>query len=262
MTHMTYDSSGQPQFRSRLEQEIANELDAHLVSWGYEMPVVLPDGHSPRYLPDFTIHESPDELQLPAWVEGKPQQFLYDFRDSLGVTRRYGDRFDGEISVDGVDAEAIKAMHIEELWKPKHLAELTGDTVLVVGGVGGTSKLSVEMRPYGVVFSRNHPFVNWPGVQRKLQRERDRQRWAEESRINEIARQRREQEYQTTQEKQQEERLAAIRMYTCRGSTRYDTRCAGCRNSVAAGTGNLYKIDLIGGGSQWVVLCDDCRYSR
>ena len=86
-----------PTFRSHLEVLVAQELDEHGVNWDYERFVTLPNGPQVRYLPDFTINSANPALQLPQWVEAKPQQFLYDLRDLLGVTRRNGERFSGEI---------------------------------------------------------------------------------------------------------------------------------------------------------------------
>ena len=65
---------------SELERSVARELDEAGVLFVYEQQVVLNDGTSPKYLPDFTIIEAPQALRLPEYVEVKPQSFLYVYR--------------------------------------------------------------------------------------------------------------------------------------------------------------------------------------
>jgi len=251
-------------FRSRLEIEVAAELDAHEVEWGYEQPVIFPDGTSPFYLPDFTIHDANEALHLPAWVEVKPQQFLYDLRDTLGVTRRCGDKFKTDVQVTGVDWKRLKETKIEELWKPKRLAETTGEAVMVVGGVGGTSRLSVEMRPYEIVFSREHPFVNWPGHLHKIEVEDRERQWA----ANRVRYEREEQQraearaiadkHEAAQNRQKDaDNLRAAKTWPRVGATRYNATCVSCRTGVPAQTGNLYKVGEF--STTWVVVCPKCQ---
>lgn len=253
-------SHGSDGFRSRLESTVARELDEHEVEWGYEEPVILPDGHSPHYLPDFTIHEANEELELPQWVEAKPQQFLYDLRDDLGVTRRAGDKFtDPVVTVDKIEHSDLRKLHIEELWKPKLLAEMTGESVLVVGGVGGTSKLSVLMTPYTIEFRRDHPFVNWPGVLKRREAEEQRVAW-EFQRI-ELERQRAEREAEWERRRHRVNRdletaRKVMRHKDC-GSPKYESQCCSCQAGTMLGT--LYKVELVGGGSRWMVVCNACK---
>lgn len=248
-------------FRSRLEREIAAELDEHGVEWGYEQPVILPDGHSPRYLPDFTIHQANPDLKLPQWVEGKPQQFIYDLRDSLGVTRRSGERLQGEVEVRGRDHEWLKLSMIEELWKPKMLAEITGESVLVVGGVGGTSKLTVEMRHDCMVFSREHPFVNWMAHVRRLEREAQQEVWRREAEERDQQRRYNAEMQRLQAERQKADTLKSVLAYPSRGHNRHAGPCVGCGGVVAANMGSLYRVGIVGGGERWFVVCDTCRRS-
>lgn len=249
-------------FRSRLETEVAAELDTHNIHWAYEQPVILPDGHSPRYLPDFTIDPLPFDspFDLPHWVEAKPQQFLYDLRDTLGVTRRAGDKFSGEVAVRNVDHKRLQGAHIEELWKPKYLAELTDEAVLLVGGVGGTSRLSVEMRKDEIVFRRDHPFVNWPGHQRTL--ERAEQRAESKARQAEWAATRAKAETDALAERQQRQHdlVAAARATTSSGTTRYPAHCLNCNTSIAVGSGSLRSVRFSDNSSRWYVLCSRCEW--
>lgn len=244
-------------FRSRLEGEIAAELDAHEVEWTFEQPVALESGRQVRYLPDFTIHDAPEELRLPPWVEGKPQQFLYDLRDTLGITRSVGEYFTEDVVVEDVDADELTRRHIDELWKPKKLAEMADQSVLVVGGVGGTNRLSVEMRPTAVVFSRSHPFPNWRGYQRKLERATQQAVWAKEAeaRRNQYEVERQEQEERRSAEQQifRDAFIAVVQMGD-RLRPRFGGPCTRCGVYTTPDQAGLYRIY-----DRWVVACEGCE---
>lgn len=247
-----------PSFRSHLEVLVASELDEHGVNWDYERRVVLPTGAEIRYLPDFTINSAAPALQLPRWVEAKPQQFLYDLRDLLGITRRHGERFSGEILHESVTAKDLQDMLMQELWKPKRLAELSGESVLIVGTVGGTACLSIEMCADSIRFSRSHPFVNWLGIQKAKERERKRLEWETQA----AERQR------VWQEQQEQQCLAMARQLreTLRfrhlGPTKWNRSCFGCGTFVQAGTGSLRKVEFTNGSNEWRVLCSSCCHSQ
>ena len=244
-----------PSFRSQLEVKVAGELDHLGVAWEYEVPVKLPDGRSPRYLPDFLIKDANDDLRLPMWVECKPQDFLYSLRDLLGVTRRYGDRFSGEVECSDVTASDLRGMMIEELWKPKLLAEMTGESVLVVGTVGGMSSLSIEMAPNVVRFSRAHPFVNWVGIQKAKERERREREW-------EVQRAERQRLYEETQANIRAAKMREVEetlRFRHLGPTKWGKSCFGCSSFVNAGSGSLRKVLFTDGSQEWRVLCNECR---
>ena len=247
-----------PAFRSHLEVLVAQELDEHGVNWDYERPVVLPRGPEVRYLPDFTINSADHALQLPQWVEAKPQQFLYDLRDVLGVTRRHGERFSGEIRHENVTSKNLQDLLVKELWKPKRLAELTGKSVLVVGTVGGTSSLSIEMCADSIRFSRQHPFVNWLGIQKSQERERKRLQWQVET----AERQR------VWQEQQEQKRQVMVRQvretlqFKHFGPTKWNRGCFGCGTFVQAGNGSLRKAEFTDGSHEWRVLCSSCCHQQ
>lgn len=246
-------------FRSRLEFEVAQELDEHDVDWGYEQPVILPDGKSPHYLPDFTIHEADEDLELPQWIEAKPQQFLYDLRDTLGVTRKAGEKFNGVVDVNGVEHSHLQSMGIDELWKPKLLAEITGETVLVIGGVGGVSKLTAEMTPRGIRFRRDHPFVNWAGVLKRRESERQRREAAERHAEYERQRAQREAEWEALRHQVHRDLnlVRSVSLHKDCGAPRFESSCCGC--NIPTMTGTLYKVDIVGGGSRWMVVCQACQ---
>jgi len=242
-------------FRSRLEREVAAEMDAHLVEWGYEEPQQHDDGSPIYYLPDFVIHEAAAELELPTYVEAKPQQFIYDLRDTLGVTRQYGDRFSGSITVRDVTGQSLRERQIEELWKPKTLAEIKGAGVLVVGGVGGSSRLSVEMRRDCIIFRRDHPFVNWPAVEKAREREAHRLRYEQERRQYEQQREAERQAAEVTHQRN----LSIIRGLPKYGANKFDSRCAGCAATVATGFGHLHRHADQHGRITWYPLCTPCE---
>ncbi len=249
-----------PAFRSQLEVKVAAELDHQSVRWEYERPVQLADGRSPRYLPDFTITAAPSELKLPHWLECKPQEFLYALRDVLGVTRKHGDRFQGEVVLPGVTAQDLRELLIEELWKPKRLAELTGEPVLVLGTVGAISSLSVEMRPDGILFSRSQPFVNWLGIQKAKERELKRLQWETEAAERQ---QRWEQEIERRRVLFDRNRsidlFEALRGRHC-GPTKWAKLCCGCSDWVRPGSGSLRKVVADDGGTEWRVVCFSCLH--
>jgi hypothetical protein len=243
-----------PAFRSHLEVLVAQELDEHGVNWDYERPVVLPKRPPLPYLPDFTINTASAALELPRWVEAKPQQFLYDLRDILGITRRHGDRFSGEVVREEITAKDLRDMLVQELWKPKRLAELTGESVLVVGTVGGTSCLSVEMCVNSIRFSPQHPFVNWLGVQKAKERERKRLQWEAEA----AERQRLWHEQQEQQRRAAARQLQETLRFKHLGPTKWNRACFGCGAFVQAGAGSLRKVLFTDGNHEWRVLCSSC----
>lgn len=240
-----------PKFRSQLEVLVAKELDAHGVSWEYERPIWGRDGLPLHYLPDFTIKSADPALQLPMFVEAKPQDFLYSLRDLLGVTRRHGDRFAGEVICENVTAKDLRDLFVQELWKPKRLAELSGESTLVVGTVGAVSSLSVEMLADSIKFSRQHPFVNWVGIQKAKERELKRLQWEAEA-------QERQRLWREQQELNRESKVRETLQFKHLGVTKWDRHCYGCRAAVQAGSGSLRKVQFVDGGYEWRVLCSSC----
>lgn len=244
---LTYKAAGGGGFRSELEAKVAAELDRHGVVWRYEEPVTLADGQTPHYLPDFTIDSAPDELQLPRWIEVKPAEHLYDLRTAVGIDARFGQYFDDDIVMEGLDHVNLRSIGIERIWKPKLLAELSGQSVLVVSKAGAVRHLSVEMRPDAVVFSRRHPFVNAVGIQQERERERRREEWraAEAERMLIIERERAQLVARV---------LSAGRRY---GTNGYGQSCLGCHQYVPANDGHLYWVTINNGG-RYVVICGEC----
>jgi hypothetical protein len=253
-------------FRSALEEKVAQELDRLEVEWAYERQVVLPDGSSPYYLPDFTILDVPSDginLQLPRWVEVKPMQFLYDVRDLSGVTRRCGDKFTYDVRVQGVDSAVLRGWS-SELWKQKMLAEVTGEPVLVVGCVGAMSSLSILCTDRELVMSRQHPFVNQVGVERERQRaERDAERQVEQRKWHLHREQLQRQAEQRRLEQEQADAtyrrqlMAYIRRQPTSRRNSYDQACGNCATIVPASHGWLYSVPLTT-GARWVVICGAC----
>jgi hypothetical protein len=247
-----------PAFRSHLEVLVAQELDQHGIDWDYEKPVILPNGPAVRYLPDFTINSADQAFYLPRWVEAKPQQFLYDLRDVLGVTRRHGERFSGEIQQENVNSKDLQNLLVQELWKPKRLAELTGESVLVVGTVGGTSCLSIEMCADSIRFSRSHPFVNWLGLQKAKERQRKQLQYE----IEAAERQRVWKERQELNRQAIKHQVRETLQFKHLGPTKWSKGCFGCNAFVQAGTGSLRKVEFTDGSNEWRVLCSNCCHQH
>lgn len=255
------------QFRSALEEKVAQELDRLEVEWAYERQVVLPDGSSPYYLPDFTILDVPSsgiDLQLPKWVEAKPMQFLYDVRDMSGVTRRYSDKFTDDVPVRGVDSAVLRGWG-SELWKQKMLAEVTGEPVLVVGCVGAVSSLSILCTDRELVMSRRHPFVNQVGVERERQRaERDEQRQIEQRKWQHHREQLQRQADERQRERDQADAthrhrlMEYIKRQPKSRRNGYDQSCQNCAAVVQAQHGWLYSVPLTNSTNRWVVICGAC----
>ena len=243
-------------FRSALEAVVAEELRTLGVEFEYEQPAEIPGGVCRFYLPDFTIRSAPESLRLPGWVEVKPQEMLYTLRDDLRISRKHGERFKGEIGVEDCDAARLRSMGHAELCKPKRLAELSGQAVLVVGGVGGTERLSVEMQPDMLVFSRSHPVVNQEGLRKQREREK---RNAQYEREAQAARERwaaMERERQRVAQESHGRMMARLLTTTSKSRNKFESRCFGCSAVVPAQAGRLYSGVVI--GMSWLVLCGPC----
>lgn len=241
-------------FRSQLEARVAQEMNSLGVSWDYERRVSLPGGGSIPYLPDFFILSSPVELELPRWVECKPQEFLYELRGAMGIDRAYGDKFKNSIAVLGVDSKSLLGLGFKELAKPKRLAELSGECVLVIGRVGAYESLSVEMSPERIIFSRSHPFVNQVGIKKAKEREerfRQAQERANSYRLQEASLRR-------TSRIRNRLMVAKIINQNAHGKNKYAGRCSGCNMHLGAGKGFLFHACVDSSSKQFYVVCQDC----
>lgn len=256
---LTRDWSARPepyngvQMRSKLERHVAEFLDELGVGWEYEIPVVH-DGRILRYLPDFKIAaprgdlrlDTPDRPTIPQashWIEVKPQEFIYALRDHLGVPERTS-----EPVVIPIGAVDLKDAGIEELWKPKALAEIVTRQVLVVGAVNRDRTLSVRMNAYGVVFETDHPLVNYRGVLRAQEKARQRERWQREAAERQA-------QYETQQRQRNAERLEVfgqIVRHSHRIVSRYDGSCEWCHKRFEAFDLYAYKA------TRWVAICRPC----
>jgi hypothetical protein len=270
--HLTHEPG---EYRSHLEQQIADELALHGIDATYELPVEWPPGVNPPYLPDFYIHPeqvafnalSPDPLSLPRWIEAKPQPMIEHLRDRLGVTRRFGAFFDGTVDVPDVDAAMLRDKYeMSELWKPKRLAEIMGEPVWVVGIVGATNRLSATMLPDRILFHRDNWFVNWPGYKRRMEREEARQRAEIERAAWQERRDEYERQYEAQRAQQERDRAAQadaqwgiVRSHPIVGSNKFDKACFRCGVVVGLMCGNLRKVSQQGGGHVWVTTCHDCE---
>lgn len=238
-----------------IESAVARGMDLHEFSYTFNQESHQIPGLF--YRVDFWIRGQPKPpawLELPAYVEVKPQEFIYYFRDALGVTRQAGERFRGAVELP-ISANQIIALDCGtrgwawEFSKPKKLAEMTGESVLICATSDGTETLSVTMTPTSAVFRRDHPFVNQSGVRRQQERERK----AEERRLH----------WEQVERDRQRERAAKLHHYRqlAARSTRRNGHpgpCLGCSIWVQPGGGALVNLAQPGEATRWGVVGRCC----
>jgi len=233
-------------FRSGLEAKVAAELDDLGVSeWEYELPwsktVKLPHGGTLEYLPDFTFlapRQYP-ELALPQWLEVKPPEALYALRDHASLP----ERFEGEHSV-ALTARELREVGVEEVWKPKALAELSGLAVLVVSAINRNRTLSVLMAPDAVLLSRSHPLVNHRQVVLDRQRAERETQWQAEW-------ERRQAAAEAERRAWERDVIAYARAHSRRA--RFDDWCVICRREVPAARLVIFRA----ADGRWAALCGE-----
>jgi hypothetical protein len=236
------------QFRSKLETQVAQWFDEVGILWKYEQRLNL----DLPYLPDFKVAAGPRldrriAEALPEFVEVKPQELIYELQRRMGLP----DVFPEETTItSSVTATELQTRQIEEFWKPKRLAELLKCRVLVIGRVDGVRTLSPLMHPDGILWQRNHPIVNWRGVQQKHEREEKRAREQAEHA----------ERLQAFRESQAREEAARRKFFeeAVNSGTQRRARFAGyCRNCRNYCTAN--QLTLFYGFERGpIILCDDC----
>lgn len=232
------------EFRSVLEVNVAEQLDALGIDWAFERGV--PD--SIYYLPDFTILGKPDpDFRCPTWIEVKPGELLYRARDHFNLPEKFTEDTFVHSTVD----DFLSINPDGELAKPKFLAERYEQSVLVVYKINANSCLSIEMRPNGAVFSRSHPLVNWKTVLKEREAEERRIYWetirAEQQAEREADMARRAKERAVDAQRN----LAAFKTYPHRPA-RYPTRCCVCGQTKAA---EWMRIAYIDDDIRWIGCC-------
>lgn len=255
--------AGGDSYRSALEARVGDELR----SLGLIVEFEKRTDFAVYYLPDFTITgafendtcaahyaETMDAYEARGglgrtfkWVEAKPQDFLYTVRDDLGVKRKVGEYFKGAVNWPCTSDDFLRKHRkveqaFRELWKPKKLAEKSGENVLVVGRVGGTQSLTILMTPTAAIFERNHPIANWPYWMADAERQRQQERYEQQSEAARIERERQ----QAAQQREQERLIATMRAEIKRVRLMvnlYTNRCVFCGELVPANTGHLFMFD-------------------
>lgn len=226
------------QFRSMIEAKVAKELDGLGVRWEYEAPVQGVNW----YLPDFTIIDAPEELQLPRWVEVKPGDLIYNLRDYVGCPERApeGDH-DGYTHTSAITAKQVHDIPIEEIWKPKRLAEWTGEPLLVVSAINRDRTIGAVMHPDHVELGWSHPAVNWRRIVKQREAEA---RWEAQRREWEKLQAQREAEAA-------ELRAELVRLARLRGrSSRYDGWCKICQTENPAQNLMAFRYE-----DRWITVC-------
>jgi hypothetical protein len=224
---------------------VAEFLDDRGVEWGYEMPVEYDDGTPIHYLPDFTIHEAAPELDLPRWVEVKPEEALHALRESCRLRPEDCDGVRIEMTSDD-----IKARGIDELWKPKKLTEvLAPDAVLVVSRVNRCRTMSVLMEWDAITFSKSQPFVNWLTVERERERAEREAEWRNQEALRS---QQRQAEMEVRRRTARSQRESLIQWQGHRSNI-YGGACFVCGWRVDSYDGLVFKVD---GG--YIVSHENC----
>lgn len=230
-------------FRSALEAKVAEELDGFGIQWEYEQPVEV-DGLP--YLPDFTLDPRSDladefdlagEWGIAPWLEVKPAGLLYALRDHAGLP----ERFDGNHTLH-LTAQDLRAAGMDEIWKPKRLAEATGFTALVVSAINRHRTLSVLMTPDGIELSRSHPLVCHRQLVADRQRAEREAQWRAEMERQRAA-------YEAEQRRQ---RQAIIAYAKSRGRpARYDGWCCICSDDHFADELVIFRA----ANGRWLAVC-------
>lgn len=230
-------------FKSTSEVNVAVALDDLGIDWGYEMPL----DEDIRYLPDFTIHTAHEDFQCPKWIEVKPAELIYAARDYFNVP----ERFDDDIRVSATLEDFRNINPDMELCKPKYLAELSEQSVLVVYKINASSSLSIEMQPGGAVFSKSHPLVNWKGVLKKREQEEARRRWDQINQQRQIERVNRQREEAAAD---QERAAQVVRRFSALDHRRakFSGSCCVCRCRREAEYLRIAKVN-----GTWLACCSE-----
>lgn len=236
-------------YDSWLEVRVAEFLDECGVAYEPQAPV---EG-ARFYRPDFTIHGADEKWELPRWIEVKPSTMLYQLRDHFGLN----ETLDGEPQFlwhdQASDWRSLRAASVEELWKPKRLAEETGSRVLVVSAVNRLSILSVEMNPCGIEFTKWHPFANWKGRVKAEERRRREAEWRERDERAAQAWA----EHRARLESEREALVRGARLAMAQGPGRpakYPGQCTLCGQYQLPEELLMWRLQ-----GQWVVACEPCR---
>lgn len=235
-------------FRSALEAKVAEQFDKLGVGWKYEVPAHEAlswmqgayEDEPPQinwYLPDFTIIDGPEYLELPLWVEVKPPELLYAVREYVGCE----ELFEG-IHKAAATAKQMHDAQLTEAWKPKRLAEITERNVLVVSAINRNRTLSVLMLPDRVELSRSHPVVCHRQLLRDRAREEREAQWRAE-----WERQQAEREEQTRAWREQVIDYARIHGKPAR----FDGWCQICSQGQAASSLVVYQAS----DGRWAAVC-------
>lgn len=235
-------------FRSASEARVAEQLDTLGVQWKYEVPahealtwMQAPHANPPEpidwYLPDFTILDAPEYLELPLWVEVKPAELLYALRDHVGCS----ERFEGIHRAD-ISARTMHDAQLTEIWKPALLAERTQRDVLVVSAINRNRTLSLLMRGEWIELTRSHPAVN----HRQLLAEQEREeRWQRQQ--QEWERQRVERQAETNKQATQIIEYAKLHGR----AARFNGWCQLCHVNQAASALVIFRS----ADDRWVAIC-------
>ena len=249
--HMEEDGRypyGEYVMRSKLEVNMALTLTEFGVAWDYERPT----GQELPYRPDFTILGTPNHLGLgqgaARWIEVKPQEMLYALRDHCKVEELFPIGEQRHVTITAFD---LSEAGVEELWKPKRLAELTDEQVLICAAANRSHTLSVLATPTELIFDRDHPFVCAKGHAKRVERDLQRKAWREQ-----YERERAEREaIDVARAADRLKALSHIATTWRESKARYAGRCESCRDEFLPEHLTLMRGPM---AQQWAPLCGPC----
>jgi hypothetical protein len=230
-------------FKSTSEVNVAIALNDLGIGWVYEKPLE----EDIRYRPDFTIHTASKDFQCPKWIEVKPRELIYAARDYFNVP----ERFDDDIRVPATLEDFQSINPDMELCKPKYLAELSKQSVLVVYQINKHRSLSIEMRPDCAIFSRSHPLVNWKRVVIEREKEIRRQEWQRQYRQQEIERVNRQRE-EAAADQERAAQVARRFSELDHRPARFSGSCCVCRYRRGAEFMRIARFN-----DRWVACCSE-----
>lgn len=232
-------------YRSVLEVNVAQELARLGIRSRYEkIPI-----RELEYLPDFKIDHLPDAGMAPAsWIEVKPPEAIYAVRDHFNLPERFNEAEAFEMTKDDL------AQVSPELMKPKGLAEMTGEPVLVASAINRNATVALVMFADFVEVTRQHPLVNWKRVLKDRDQAARRAQWEAQE-----ARRRAEVERQRAEWQAQRSNTSAKWIEMFRASNRipakYDGDCVVCQDRVAAQHLVIAKFKASDGKLHWRACC-------
>jgi len=233
------------EYRSVLEVNVAQELNRLGVKNRYEK-IPIPEL---SYLPDFKIDRLPDPGMGPAaWIEVKPPEAIYAVRDHFNLPERFDQPEAFEMTKDDL------AQVSPELMKPKGLAEMTGEPVVVASAINRDATVALVMYADFVEVTRQHPLVNWKRELKNREQAAQRAAWEAREAQRQAENQRQRAEWEQRLSNNAAEWIEMFRM-SSRIPAKYDGDCVVCQKRIAAQHLVIAKFKASDGKFHWRACC-------